>query len=736
MPETSLDGQARQSPVRQPVAVLVSRFPLITETFILREITEMERQGQPVVLVPMIRENPDVVHEEALPWVDRALYTPFFSRGILASNSRAWMTRPGTMLRLLGWLIFGALLRPATMARSLLLFPKSVHLAGLLSGAGVAHMHAHFATHPTTMAVIISALTGISYSFTVHAHDIFIERSLLRRKVRDARFIRSISLFNKAFLENLYSAEAGEKIEVVHVGIEPGEYDVPAKARLDRPARILCVAAMRPYKGIPHLLEACRLLSDQDVDFRCDIIGSGPLLPAIRRTIARHRLDDRVRLHGAMPQRKVTAAVRQADIFVLPSVVASNGQMEGIPVALMEAMASRRPVIASALSGIPELVEDHVTGLLTDPANPRQLAAAIGILLESPTLRSKLAENGRRKVEASFTLSTTVRELIALLDRVNPPAGPDVEEVVDRIRTDGISYGLRQVHRRADSVVLELLCGSAAGTSEIIVKRQASREGESRPPEVRSSDEYRRLQELSAWFARTEREDFVLGVPEPIDFHEPSATLVMSRVPGLTLEQRIRAARCGTEETFLALVDGARAAGAWLDRFQEFDSGSLHSAIDLLVRRADERLDGAAGAFLGRSESERVRKRIHGLAEQIASGDMKSVPHHGDFWPGNVFTSERSAYVIDFEGYRLGLPCEDLAYFLLHARLYFALRSQRQLDAIRRNFFHGYGRSVDSAAFQLARLTSALTLASNEHRSTAMVERMVRAPILREELRG
>lgn len=736
MPDTSVDGQASRSPVRQPVAVLVSRFPLITETFILREISEMERQGQPVVLVPMIREDPKVAHEEARPWVERAIYTPFMSRGIAASNARAWMTRPGTMLRLLAWLIFGSLLRPATMARSLMLFPKSVHLATVLSRAGVLHMHAHFATHPTTMAVIISALTGITYSFTVHAHDIFVDRSLLRRKVREARFIRSISLFNKAFLENLYPAEAGEKISVVHVGIEPGQYDVPAKERPDRPARILCVAAMKPYKGIPHLLEACRLLSGQDVDFRCDIIGSGPLLPAIRRTIAKYGLADRVRLHGAMPQRQVTAAIRQADIFVLPSVVASNGQMEGIPVALMEAMASRRPVVASALSGIPELVEDRVTGLLTDPANPRQLAAAIGILLESPTLRSKLVEGGRRKVEDEFALSTTVTELIAILDRFNPPAAPDVEEAVDRVRTGGMNYGLRQVHRRADSMVLELLCGGAAGTSEIIVKRQASREGQSRPPEVRSLDEYRRLQELWAWFARTEREDFVLGVPEPIDFHEPSATLVMSRVPGLTLEQRIREARCGTEETFLALVDGARAAGAWLDRFQEFDSGNLQPSIELLLQRADQRLDGAAGTFLGRSEAERVRSRIHRLAEQVASGDLKSVPHHGDFWPGNVFTSERSAWVIDFEGYRLGLPCEDVAYFLLHARLYFAFRSHRQLDAIRRNFFHGYGRSVDSAAFQLCRMTSALTLASNEHRSAPMVERLVRSSILREELRG
>ena len=206
--------------VRRPIAVLVSRFPLITETFILREISELERQGQPVVLVSMIEEHPDVMHREAVPWHGRAIYTPFLSPAITAAFGRALARQWRVLLPLIGWLAATSLHRPVTLFKSLIVVPKCAYLASRLRNEGVSHLHAHFATHPTTMALIISKLTGIPFSFTVHAHDIFVDRTHLRRKVREALFVRSISRFNKLFLERLYPGEAHGKIEVVHVGIE------------------------------------------------------------------------------------------------------------------------------------------------------------------------------------------------------------------------------------------------------------------------------------------------------------------------------------------------------------------------------------------------------------------------------------------------------------------------------------------------------------------------------------
>ena len=374
-----------------PLAVLVSRFPLVTETFILREINEMERQGQPVRLVPLIRENPHVVHEAARGWVERALYTPWIIRFPLRTV--------GLLLRL----IAGTLRKPGTLLRTIALFPKSVRLARQLEGEGVAHLHAHFATHPTTMALIISRLTGIPFSFTVHAHDVQLDRALLRWKIREAQFIRSISDYNRRFLEALYE-EARGKIEVIHVGVP-----LPSTMRsLPSERKILCVAAHKPYKGLPVLIEACRMLRAEGVAFRCDVVGDGPMraqLEAIN--------DGAVHLLGTREEKEVARLMEEASLFVLPSIVAPDGQMEGIPVALMEALAHGRPAVSTRISGIPELVRDGVNGLLVEPGDARALADAMRALLDDPERAAAMGKRGREVVEREFELARCTAEVLA-----------------------------------------------------------------------------------------------------------------------------------------------------------------------------------------------------------------------------------------------------------------------------------------------------------------------------------
>jgi len=160
--------------IRRPVAVLLSRFPLVTETFILREVIEMERQGQPVRLVPLLREPAPVVHPEALPWMRKALFTPFLSGAILAANARALRRAPAPYARLLGRVLSGSLSSPHLFVRTLALFPKSVYLAERLREEGVGHVHAHFATHPALVALVIKTLAGIPYSLTVFGYWVMI----------------------------------------------------------------------------------------------------------------------------------------------------------------------------------------------------------------------------------------------------------------------------------------------------------------------------------------------------------------------------------------------------------------------------------------------------------------------------------------------------------------------------------------------------------------------------------
>jgi colanic acid/amylovoran biosynthesis glycosyltransferase len=402
---------------RRPIAVGLSRFPTVTETFILREVTEMERQGQPVRLVPLIRENPPVVHDAAKPWTERALFTPWLSLSILAANLGAFLCWPLRYVTTLVRLMAGTLRAPATLIGTLGIFPKSVYVARRLAREGVRHLHVHYASHPATMALIVSKFAPITYSFTVHAFDIQGDRSLLGWKIGEARFVRSISQYNKRFLEGLYPDEARGKIEVIHVGIEP---DVYAKDVQPIAGRILCVAGHRPYKGLPYLIEACRILRDEGVPFECNLVGHGPMHDELERMIADRNLGDRVRLIGPQPEEDVAKMMSEASLFVLPSIVDDDGMMEGIPVALMEAMATGRAVVSTTTAGIPELVDDGVSGFLVPPRDPRALANAIRTLLEDPARTQSMGARGRDKVRAGFDLRQSATQLLTLTDRENP----------------------------------------------------------------------------------------------------------------------------------------------------------------------------------------------------------------------------------------------------------------------------------------------------------------------------
>lgn len=531
---------------RRVVAVMVSRFPLITETFVLRELIELERQGQPLVLVPMLKETPRVVHPEAIPWIDRALYTPYLSAAILGANLRVLRRRPFRYLGLLLRLIAGTLLSPGFLVRTVAIFPKSVYLGEQLARQGVRHIHAHFATHPATMAFIASWFHDLSYSITAHAHDIFVDRALLGLKLRHAAYIRAISDFNRRYLATRYP-EGAEKIGVIHVGIDPGRY------RGGRGHAVLCIGAFKPYKGIPVLIQACELLKQQGVEFRCEIIGDGPMRTRIEQMIRAADLHDRVILLGNRSQEEVAERIAGAAVVVQPSIVAPDGQMEGIPVSLMEAMAAGKPVIASDLSGIPELVEHDKTGLLVKPGEAAGLSAAIRELLSKPERCAGMGQAGREKVTREFVLPTTVEQLLHRLDEVNPSVELTAEQTA---LLEGASLAVRRVHERKDSRVVEVLADGA----ELIVKTQKNRPGQSRPPVERAAREFEILERLAA------------NGMAPRPLRRKGASILMHRATGIALDHLIRIHRGNPRQ----LVEPFAAAGRWLRQFQLMFPAQYH----------------------------------------------------------------------------------------------------------------------------------------------------------------
>jgi glycosyltransferase involved in cell wall biosynthesis len=180
--------------------------------------------------------------------------------------------------------------------------------------------------------------------------------------------------------------------------------------------RVLCVASFEEVKGHRVLLEACRLLQQRGVAFECDLVGDGPLGGEIRARIARYGLASRVRLHGPRTRDEIVRLLGSADVFALASVPTRAGKREGIPVVLMEAMASELPVVASRLSGIPELVEHGVSGLLAPPGDAAAFAEALAVLAGDPSRRAAMGRAGRERVQRDFDLgrnAATLAELFA-----------------------------------------------------------------------------------------------------------------------------------------------------------------------------------------------------------------------------------------------------------------------------------------------------------------------------------
>jgi glycosyltransferase involved in cell wall biosynthesis len=292
---------------------------------------------------------------------------------------------------------------------------------------------------------VINRLTGIPYSFTAHAHDIFVHRAMLARKLADAEFVVTISHFNRQWLQRQCAGVDKSKIHVIHCGVPVSRYrslrtatfasslrvqrgvsaverearslptpDETSNNDYARPLRVLSVGALLPYKGHATLIDACALLSGR-LSFECRVVGGGPLAAELKAQIARHKLDG-ISMLGPLDEDSVRRELAWADVFVLASVQEPSGKMEGIPVALMEAMAAGLPVVASRLSGIPELVEHGQTGLLATPGDAAAFATAIW-QLRDPLLRAELGANAQHRVAEQFELADSLRQLTVLFER-------------------------------------------------------------------------------------------------------------------------------------------------------------------------------------------------------------------------------------------------------------------------------------------------------------------------------
>lgn len=398
------------------IAYIVSRFPHLPETFILREMISLEQLGWQIELYPLIIQQKGLIHQEALPWVARAHAVPWVSLALLKANIARLIRHPRQYLSVFWRTLWGNLRSPKFLVRALLLFPRAVWMADRFKADGINHIHAHYATHPALVAWLINQLTGISYSITVHAHDIFVEKPMLATKLQDSVFVSSISEFNRKYLVDMFGSWVQQKTQIVRCGIDPAYYGNEKSVNAGRTGRleIISIGSLQPYKGHMYLVKACIELQKNGIPFRCRIVGGGYLRPMLERAIRENHLDDLVELMGPRTQDEVSRLLRTANCYVQPSVITPSGKMEGIPVALMEAMVSGIPVIATSISGIPELVRNGDTGWLVPPENVNALADALSQVYRDPAEAHKRARSGRRWVLDEFELFSNVKKLSSL----------------------------------------------------------------------------------------------------------------------------------------------------------------------------------------------------------------------------------------------------------------------------------------------------------------------------------
>jgi colanic acid/amylovoran biosynthesis glycosyltransferase len=399
------------------VAYLMSRFPKISESFILYEIVALERMGLGVEIFPLMREREPIMHAEAGPLVERAHYSRYFSGPVVWAQLYWLRRRPAAYLRAWWHVVRGCLGSPGFLLRAFFVVPQAALFAQQMGELGISHVHAHYATHPALAAYVIKLLAGIPYSVTAHAHDIYVDRAMLSEKIDAASFVVTISDYNRRLLVELYGHTAERRTTVIHCGVDLTIFSRrPPRPRGER-LQLISVASLQDYKGHRYLIEACARLAARSVPFRCLIVGEGEERPSLEALIRTHGLEEAVRLLGRQPRDRVSDLLARSDVMVMPSVTTDTGKREGIPVALMEALAVGLPVVATAISGIPELIEDGKSGLLVAERDPEALADALVRLYEDQRLCERLGEAGRSKVEAEFNLHETTAQLYSLLCR-------------------------------------------------------------------------------------------------------------------------------------------------------------------------------------------------------------------------------------------------------------------------------------------------------------------------------
>ncbi len=373
------------------ILYILGLFPDYSETFILREIVELRRRGHRIRICSLRRPREPVLHGAAARLMKDVEYCPGWSRLSAGSYERA---------------VAGAAAWIAERA--------AAHRVDLL--------HAHFSNLPASVARVAARFTGLPYTVTAHASDIYVDNPRLGWNLAGASLVVACNRRNAAYLRRRFPRLRREIAYAYH-GLDLREFPDPGpRPEPTGPLRMLLVARLEPVKGVDRLLEACALLRRRGVRLRARVVGDGSQRAALRRRAAELGLGGTVAFLGALPQERLRREFRRAHVLVQPSVVTAEGQFDNLPNSVLEAMALRVPVVVSRIGALPEAVRNGWNGLLTAPGDVEGLARALESLRGRPGKTRLMTARARRTIAERYDIrkSPLPRLLEAALRRRGP----------------------------------------------------------------------------------------------------------------------------------------------------------------------------------------------------------------------------------------------------------------------------------------------------------------------------
>lgn len=389
---------------KKRVLYFIPEFPRISETFIEREISKLVEWSNLDITVLSMAKASGSTSDEVLK---RTLYKRIgivdFIKGLAYL-----IAEPRKVIKL-----FREIGRPYFIL-------KSLGYTSIIASNKPDHIHVHFLSWPSTMAMIASDLLGIPFSISAHARDVFLEGEFIAKKVGSAKFISICNSFSyKKALEFAESDVDKSKVKLIYHGIDPKMFEAPSKMEKFRvPAIFLGGTRLVEKKGLKYMIEASKILKERGIAHRVDLVGPGDLYQELGNMIDKLELHDTVFIHGdgkGTPFKEVLEYYKVADVFVLPSIETGAGDVDGVPTVVIEAAMAKLPIITTDAGGITDLIEDGVTGLVIEQRNSKAIADGIEKLLVDKNLADILSENAHAKAVKMFNIRENIGQLESLL---------------------------------------------------------------------------------------------------------------------------------------------------------------------------------------------------------------------------------------------------------------------------------------------------------------------------------